>query len=55
MKCRHAELPGDDHHGRRFIDFGPDGWLCVAVSAPCNVCEPKDERCGTMMRMRSEG
>src|SRR5271156_135995 len=55
MKCRLAELPGDDHHGGRVIGFGPDGWPCAAVSAPCNNCEPKDERCGTMLRMRSEG
>jgi len=32
-------LPGERHHGARFIDFGPDGRLYVSIGAPCNVCE----------------
>lgn len=32
-------LPTERHHGWRYIDFGPDGKLYVAVGAPCNVCE----------------
>ncbi len=31
-------LPGAWHHGWRYIRFGPDGWLYIAVGAPCNVC-----------------
>ena len=27
------------HHGWRYIDFGPDGKLYIALGAPCNVCE----------------
>ena len=33
-----ADLPRDRHHGWKYIDFGPDGWLYVPVGAPCNVC-----------------
>ena len=27
------------HHGWRYIDFGPDDKLYIALGAPCNVCE----------------
>lgn len=30
--------PTDEHHGWKFIRFGPDGRLYVPVGAPCNVC-----------------
>lgn len=32
-------LPEEAHHGWKYIDFGPDGWLYVPVGAPCNICE----------------
>ncbi|HET6545430.1 MAG TPA: PQQ-dependent sugar dehydrogenase [Rhodanobacteraceae bacterium] len=32
-------LPGDTHHGGRFIAFGPDGRLYVPIGAPCNICD----------------
>jgi glucose/arabinose dehydrogenase len=35
------KYPSDEHHGLRFIAFGPDGKLYVPVGAPCNVCDPK--------------
>lgn len=35
------DLPGDAHHGWKFIAFGPDGRLYVPVGAPCNVCDPR--------------
>ncbi|MDQ2696347.1 MAG: PQQ-dependent sugar dehydrogenase [Pseudomonadota bacterium] len=31
-------LPDDTAHGWRYIAFGPDGKLYVAVGAPCNIC-----------------
>lgn len=34
------KYPSDEHHGLRFIAFGPDGKLYVPVGAPCNVCDP---------------
>ncbi len=47
-------FPTDAHHGRRFIGFGPDGKLYVAVGAPCNVCLP-DDRHGVIQRMNVDG
>ncbi|GAB2677571.1 PQQ-dependent sugar dehydrogenase [Aliiglaciecola aliphaticivorans] len=32
-------LPTETHHGWKYIDFGPDGWLYVPVGAPCNICQ----------------
>ena len=49
------DLPGEIHHGWRFIRFGPDGMLYVAVGAPCNVCKESDERFATIVRMQPDG
>ena len=46
-------FPGESHHGRRFIAFGPDGKLYVPVGAPCNVCPP-DDRHGVIQRIDVE-
>lgn len=34
-----VQFPSDEHHGWKFIAFGPDGHLYVPVGAPCNVCD----------------
>lgn len=34
------KYPSDEHHGLRFIAFGPDGKLYVPIGAPCNICDP---------------
>ena len=47
-------LPPETHHGAKFIGFGPDGWLYVAVGAPCNVCAV-DPAHGLIERMRPDG
>jgi glucose/arabinose dehydrogenase len=50
------KLPAEDHHGGKYLGFGPDGWLYVPVGAPCNVCErPDDERFATILRMKPDG
>src|SRR4030095_2859889 len=36
------KFPDKEHHGWKFIKFGPDDKLYVPVGAPCNVCEEKD-------------
>jgi len=41
------------HHGWRYIDFGPDGKLYIALGAPCNVCER--EGAANISRMNSDG
>jgi glucose/arabinose dehydrogenase len=48
-------FPGEEHHGWKFIAFGPDGLLYVPVGAPCNVCDPEDERFSTIMRLKPDG
>ena len=47
--------PGDAHHGRKFIAFGPDGKLYVPVGAPCNICAPDPDRYALMSRMNPDG
>jgi glucose/arabinose dehydrogenase len=41
------------HHGWRYIDFGPDGKLYIALGAPCNVCERDDA--AKISRMNPDG
>ncbi|MEW6586733.1 MAG: sorbosone dehydrogenase family protein [Nitrospirota bacterium] len=50
-----ADFPDDEHHGWKYIAFGPDGKLYVPVGAPCNICERKDERYAGIMRMQPDG
>lgn len=47
--------PDDEHHGWKFIAFGPDGLLYVPVGAPCNVCERDDRRYASITRLRPDG
>ena len=48
-------FPKDEHHGWKFIRFGPDGMLYIPVGAPCNVCERGDARYAAILRMRPDG
>ena len=48
-------FPKDEHHGWKFIRFGPDGMLYIPVGAPCNVCERDDPRYASILRMRPDG
>jgi glucose/arabinose dehydrogenase len=50
-----ASFPDKSHHGWKFIRFGPDGRLYVPVGAPCNICEEKDPRFASIMRMNPDG
>jgi glucose/arabinose dehydrogenase len=34
-----VDLPSDRSHGWRYIGFGPDNKLYLAIGAPCNVCD----------------
>jgi len=43
--------PNKDHHGWKYIAFGPDGHLYVPVGAPCNICESDDEIFATITRI----
>jgi glucose/arabinose dehydrogenase len=48
-------FPGEGHHGRKFIAFGPDGKLYVPVGAPCNICEPDPSKYTIITRMNADG
>jgi glucose/arabinose dehydrogenase len=48
-------FPTEEHHGWKYIAFGPDDRLYVPVGAPCNVCERRDERFASIMRMAPDG
>lgn len=48
-------LPRERHHGWKFIAVGPDEKLYIPVGAPCNICNSKDERFASMMRMNLDG
>ena len=50
-----ADYPSDRHHGWKFIDFGPDGWLYVPAGAPCNICESENPIYATITRIRPDG
>jgi len=43
----------ETHHGWRYIDFGPDGKLYIALGAPCNVCERPGS--ANISRMNADG
>ncbi len=48
-------LPGGGNHWARNLKLGPDGWLYFNIGSSCNVCEEKDTRRGSLMRMRLDG
>lgn len=47
------DLPPAKLHSWRYIGFGPDDRLYVAIGAPCNVCDEPDY--GVILRMNSDG
>lgn len=51
------KYPTDEHHGWKYIAFGPDGKLYIPVGAPCNICDDaqKDERYASITRMNPDG
>lgn len=50
-----VKLPSARAHGWRYIKFSPDGWLYVAIGAPCNACISEDPRFATIMQMHPDG
>jgi glucose/arabinose dehydrogenase len=48
-------FPDKDHHGWKYIAFGPDGKLYVPVGAPCNNCLSEDSIFASITRMNPDG
>jgi glucose/arabinose dehydrogenase len=48
-------LPPDEHHGWKFMAFGPDGRLYTQVGAPCNICELDRDRYAILVSFRPDG
>ena len=48
------KLPADAEHGWRFIAFGPDGRLYVAIGSPCNECD-KGDAYAKLISMKTDG
>ncbi len=50
-------FPNKEHHGWKYIAFGPDGKLYVPVGAPCNICDDneQDPRFASITRMNADG
>jgi glucose/arabinose dehydrogenase len=48
-------LPTLEHHGWRYMRFGPDGWLYIAIGAPCNICKRDEPIFATIARIPPEG
>lgn len=55
LKLITKALPTSNHHGWRYIAFGPDAKLYLGIGAPCNNCLSKDPRYATIMRMNPDG
>jgi len=50
-----TRLPTEQHHGWRYIAFGPDDKLYVSIGAPCNVCDKGSVGYGQILRMNPDG
>ena len=48
------QYPTENHHGWKYIAFGPDGKLYVPVGAPCNICE-SDSIYASITRINPDG
>jgi glucose/arabinose dehydrogenase len=49
------KLPSEEHHGWRYLRFGPDGWLYMPIGAPCNICKRDEPIFATIARIKPEG
>ena len=49
-----STLPGKSHHGRRVLEFSPDGKLYATVGMPCNICELQDPYMGSILQINLE-
>ncbi|MGZ5007879.1 MAG: PQQ-dependent sugar dehydrogenase [Methylobacter sp.] len=49
------QFPSDQHHGWKYLRFGPDNKLYTAIGAPCNICEPEKPVYSSLVRLNADG
>lgn len=49
------QLPGDQHHGWKYLRFGPDNKLYSSVGVPCNICKPEKKIYASLFRLNPDG
>lgn len=49
------QFPKDQHHGWKYLRFGPDNKLYTAVGAPCNICNPEKDIYTSLVRLNPDG
>ncbi|WP_129715350.1 sorbosone dehydrogenase family protein [Pedobacter sp. SYP-B3415] len=51
------KLPDKEHHGWKYLAFGPDSKLYIPIGAPCNNCNDseKDPRFASISRVNEDG
>jgi len=49
------QFPSEQHHGWKYLRFGPDNKLYTSVGAPCNICEPEQPIYSSLVRLNADG
>ncbi|HEY8097357.1 MAG TPA: PQQ-dependent sugar dehydrogenase [Methylobacter sp.] len=49
------QFPSEQHHGWKYLRFGPDNKLYTSVGAPCNICEPEKSIYSSLVRLNADG
>ncbi|MGZ8180412.1 MAG: PQQ-dependent sugar dehydrogenase [Methylobacter sp.] len=49
------QFPSEQHHGWKYLRFGPDNKLYTSVGAPCNICEPEQAIFSSLVRLNADG
>jgi glucose/arabinose dehydrogenase len=49
------QFPTDQHHGWKYLRFGPDNKLYTAVGAPCNICNADKPIYTSLIRLNADG
>jgi glucose/arabinose dehydrogenase len=49
------QFPLERHHGWKYLRVGPDKKLYTSVGAPCNICNPKQDIYGSLVRLNTDG
>jgi glucose/arabinose dehydrogenase len=49
------QFPSEQHHGWKYLRFGPDSKLYTSVGAPCNICVPDKAIYSSLVRLNTDG